>query len=101
MIRRPPRSTRTDTLCPYTTLFRSLRGVADAHEVLRTEVQGAAVMRVELQVAFDGAQRTQAHLHLFPLPAQRGIRLGKEQRHMEIRGIDLRCPRIEIGRAHV
>src|SRR3546814_19758514 len=25
MIRRPPRSTRTDTLCPYTTLFRSGR----------------------------------------------------------------------------
>src|SRR3546814_3761204 len=23
MIQRPPRSTRTDTLCPYTTLFRS------------------------------------------------------------------------------
>src|SRR3546814_2016333 len=23
MIRRPPRSTRTDTLCPYTALFRS------------------------------------------------------------------------------
>src|SRR3546814_6253029 len=23
MTRRPPRSTRTDTLCPYTTLFRS------------------------------------------------------------------------------
>src|SRR3546814_7619335 len=27
MIRRPPRSTRTDTLFPYTTLFRSLAGV--------------------------------------------------------------------------
>src|SRR3546814_19177412 len=27
MIRRPPRSTRTDTLCPYTTLFRSQEGV--------------------------------------------------------------------------
>src|SRR3546814_19139348 len=27
MIRRPPRSTRTDTLFPYTTLFRSVRGV--------------------------------------------------------------------------
>src|SRR3546814_8490413 len=26
MIRRPPRSTRTDTLFPYTTLFRSLVG---------------------------------------------------------------------------
>src|SRR3546814_967610 len=28
MIRRPPRSTRTDTLFPYTTLFRSGRGIA-------------------------------------------------------------------------
>src|SRR3546814_8543258 len=28
MRRRPPRSTRTDTLFPYTTLFRSLRGKA-------------------------------------------------------------------------
>src|SRR3546814_16246754 len=26
MMRRPPRSTRTDTLCPYTTLFRSKGG---------------------------------------------------------------------------
>src|SRR3546814_12425525 len=29
MIRRPPRSTRTDTLFPYTTLFRSNAGLAD------------------------------------------------------------------------
>src|SRR3546814_8241035 len=29
MIRRPPRSTRTDTLFPYTTLFRSHVGHAD------------------------------------------------------------------------
>src|SRR3546814_1807355 len=28
MIRRPPRSTRTDTLFPYTTLFRSPAGLA-------------------------------------------------------------------------
>src|SRR3546814_12098498 len=28
MLRRPPRSTRTDTLFPYTTLFRSLGGLA-------------------------------------------------------------------------
>src|SRR3546814_12646627 len=27
MIRRPPRSTRTDTLFPYTTLFRSRRSI--------------------------------------------------------------------------
>src|SRR3546814_8036796 len=31
MIRRPPRSTRTDTLFPYTTLFRSRRGAVDGH----------------------------------------------------------------------
>src|SRR3546814_15100944 len=30
MIRRPPRSTRTDTLLPYTTLFRSAVAGADA-----------------------------------------------------------------------
>src|SRR3546814_12671834 len=30
MIRRPPRSTRTDTLLPYTTLFRSPRRYAVA-----------------------------------------------------------------------
>src|SRR3546814_20484781 len=29
MILRPPRSTRTDTLFPYTTLFRSQLGTAD------------------------------------------------------------------------
>src|SRR3546814_6103244 len=28
MTQRPPRSTCTDTLCPYTTLFRSCRGLA-------------------------------------------------------------------------
>src|SRR3546814_2445647 len=38
MIRRPPRSTRTDTLFPYTTLFRSLeqrrlRHLDEGHQV--------------------------------------------------------------------
>src|SRR3546814_10889082 len=35
MIRRPPRSTRTDTLFPYTTLFRS----AEAHDADRVVAQ--------------------------------------------------------------
>src|SRR3546814_3618841 len=34
MIRRPPRSTRTDTLSPYTTLFRSVRLVDRDEEQL-------------------------------------------------------------------
>src|SRR3546814_11542701 len=33
MIRRPPRSTRTDTLFPYTTLFRSVRELERAIEL--------------------------------------------------------------------
>src|SRR3546814_19296211 len=39
MIRRPPRSTRTDTLFPYTTLFRSLSHAvrADQGDVLTHE----------------------------------------------------------------
>src|SRR3546814_17863585 len=44
MIRRPPRSTRTDTLFPYTTLFRSRpgdrlaeRGLADARRADEAE----------------------------------------------------------------
>src|SRR3546814_4277588 len=46
MLRRPPRSTRTDTLFPYTTLFRSRFGVgqgqeamAHAHEMFGDELQ--------------------------------------------------------------
>src|SRR3546814_375924 len=34
MIRRPPRSTRTDTLFPYTTLFRSRRATGSPVAVL-------------------------------------------------------------------
>src|SRR3546814_12928197 len=37
MIRRPPRSTRTDTLFPYTTLFRSSRRAASSGIELRQE----------------------------------------------------------------
>src|SRR3546814_5051452 len=39
MIRRPPRSTRTDTLFPYTTLFRSIGGVR-LHKVGRIGLRG-------------------------------------------------------------
>src|SRR3546814_12615882 len=39
MIRRPPRSTRTDTLFPYTTLFRSAPMIERAVEEQRIEVR--------------------------------------------------------------
>src|SRR3546814_7491686 len=42
IIRRPPRSTRTDTRLPYTTLFRSLRAPQIARRSVRRDVADAA-----------------------------------------------------------
>src|SRR3546814_16389879 len=50
MIRRPPRSTRTDTLFPYTTLFRSLvyaRNVTDVDDKINA---AAAAEGVDISV---------------------------------------------------
>src|SRR3546814_9903580 len=41
MIRRPPRSTRTDTLFPYTTLFRSIYEGNGGYPIKRTPEQRA------------------------------------------------------------
>src|SRR3546814_16712238 len=51
MRRRPPRSTRTDTLFPYTTLFRSMPGAAIADNVLSPS-QLNALARSLLEDAF-------------------------------------------------
>src|SRR3546814_19035285 len=56
MIRRPPRSTRTDTLFPYTTLFRSIgRDMRAVHRDLRLEQrmgelveERGAILRIDL-----------------------------------------------------
>src|SRR3546814_7979855 len=40
MIRRPPRSTRTYTLFPYTTLFRSYRFIRSMHWLRRLRCRG-------------------------------------------------------------
>src|SRR3546814_7723922 len=45
MIRRPPRSTRTDTLSPYTTLFRSPR-------------RGAALRRYDAAIERSGVEQS-------------------------------------------
>src|SRR3546814_3025686 len=42
MIRRPPRSTRTDTLFPYTTLSRSTEHPGDGAQILDPGALGAA-----------------------------------------------------------
>src|SRR3546814_13997041 len=45
MIRRPPRSTRTDTLFPYTTLFRSDAHASDRRRDLLLAERGYASLR--------------------------------------------------------
>src|SRR3546814_16920796 len=53
MIRRPPRSTRTDTLFPYTTLFRSERSLfAGPLQIISTTEAQAGPVAVDL-TAFD------------------------------------------------
>src|SRR3546814_1857784 len=44
MIRRPPRSTRTDTRFPYTTLFRSYRRLAQGEWLAQREAAGRALL---------------------------------------------------------
>src|SRR3546814_8753341 len=47
MIRRPPRSTRTDTLFPYTTLYRS-RDIESGAELMWIEEDGAVVATLRI-----------------------------------------------------
>src|SRR3546814_3001316 len=53
-MRRPPSSTRTDTLFPYTTLFRSLTLAARAHEALgKPQIAAQLLDRASLPVRDD------------------------------------------------
>src|SRR3546814_20467309 len=92
MIRRPPRSTRTDTLFPYTTLFRSKAwldakgAVADAQQMLE-EVQRrrdevlAEVSRLERIRRIAPAVRLRSD-HLAALAAHMDtIDIGPQREH--------------------
>src|SRR3546814_4493234 len=56
-IRRPPRSTRTDTLFPYTTLFRSDDLGAERLFVELRRLQGAVQLKIGDNAAPHGRQR--------------------------------------------
>src|SRR3546814_9771134 len=51
MIRRPPISTRTDTLFPFTTRFRSLRRIVEACVGNMSAIQKSAVIRTRAGIA--------------------------------------------------
>src|SRR3546814_19454762 len=60
MIRPPPRSTRTDTLVPYTTLFRSRRILAAVeHHILARPAQ----FRLDRVINVELARVDDAHVH--------------------------------------
>src|SRR3546814_9229245 len=91
MIRRPPRSTRTDTLFPYTTLFRSL-------ELLDVEVERRRHDLLDRrQVGRDGGgpgrqrlRRGGGRRRRLDVPAQGRLRRGG-QRHRQ-QGTDETAP---------
>src|SRR3546814_13487368 len=95
MSRRPPRCTRTDTLFPYTTLFRS-DGFSDQfkREVNQLNASFTFALNNGLELGVWGRNLTNAHYltTIFPAVAQSGSVSGYPSQ-----------PRTygEIGRAHV
>src|SRR3546814_13344769 len=87
MIRRPPRSTRTDTLFPYTTLFRA--GQQDGHgeHRQRNATAGAGKMHGSRSPEHDGQQPVILNLECSPGVSPAAIAMRWH------------VPRLEIGRA--
>src|SRR3546814_19013419 len=82
MIRRPPRSTRTDTLFPYTTLFRSWQAPAEDVRAVMAAAPGACGIGVQhraipLPAAVADGQRS--------MPARRAQRCIDERLHVQRR----------------
>src|SRR3546814_14643467 len=69
MIRRPSRSTRTDTLFPYTALFRSVWITISTANVLNTLVSITSEVHVEMIILASccfGTQLSQKWLNMIP-----------------------------------
>src|SRR3546814_15578548 len=78
MIRRPPRSTRTDTLFPYTTLFRSeFAGIEAARATTR---RGWRFDRESPAVARIARRPVLLDRHAFLAPARCGPQPGQSAR---------------------
>src|SRR3546814_11197252 len=93
MIRLPPRSTRTDTLFPYTTLFRSADAVAPrallavhlAEDMVEENI--GAARRVGARVIADHRVETEGgldRLALEPAVEPRARRLGEQVAHIAL-----------------
>src|SRR3546814_8525929 len=115
MIRRPPRSTRTDTLFPYTTLFRSLQDEDVHEEIAILEKQASpldaslVLFRLMRRIAGEvqtrrGAARRALRAHLVPRHVARGEMEngGGHAQLIILRDFGVRSKiGQQIGRAHV
>src|SRR3546814_14418448 len=90
MIRRPPRSTRTDTLFPYTTLFRSLLLGRQAKD---NAGSAGARARLDAVLALEGQLSRPAEL----LSSGYGLPQRAEREALAAQA----AQRAQIGRAHV
>src|SRR3546814_18294935 len=107
MIRRPPRSTRTDTLFPYTTLFRSGEPYAPATGPGAGSA-AIAMAQPELQVETAAGRvpeaRAEEDSFIAPQPAEPEAEGGSEMGgfHAEPDPFaEAALANAEIGRAHV
>src|SRR3546814_4813872 len=108
MIRRPPRSTRTDTLLPYTTLFRSNRRFDPVGEVERPDPTDRKPLSARVGAVAE-ADRGR-HLRQLLEAADPVVRQQRRRQHRDrnryilqillalLRGHD---DLVEIGSAHV
>src|SRR3546814_13296304 len=71
MIRRPPRSTRTDTLFPYTTLFRSRQSRSPSRADHCTRLSARAAGRDRAGEEIGRTQEITVTLNLFQGPSSR------------------------------
>src|SRR3546814_6592019 len=108
MIRRPPRSTRTDTLLPYTTRFRSAARLPDnAENTTVAEIERYIAQDLEPAGRRAKSERKVADLENAVVLVRRHhasfLSLGsKMSRNASPRKVKARVVRIsEIGRAHV
>src|SRR3546814_2707910 len=80
MLRRPPRYTRTDTLCPYATLFRSADGAALGREDSGRDCAGVGIL-VAGRAAGGGSEKPVGVIEQLR-EDERGLRvIGRSEEH--------------------
>src|SRR3546814_15274040 len=100
MIRRPPRSTRTDTLFPYMTLFRSRdrrhgRG-GGAHRLrFAADGRGADLAERPRRQGFQGVDEMSGSLHRREVVA--GLLAGRDENLLVVSGLGSSCWDVEAA----